>query len=110
MPSATSALHPEIALLLRHYFGPEQPSLWEMIRASALYTTYRANKKRTNLVWNMAGRELCLLKVGASQGSYSMVPAIFANMKPKPMKAPKPADDDDDSEDELETSLEQVVR
>jgi len=110
MPSSANASKPEIALLLCHFFGPEQPSLWEMIRASALYATYRTNKKRMNLVWNMAGRELCLLKVGASQGTYSMVPAIFANMKPKPMKAYKPADDDEDSEDELETSLEQVVR
>ncbi|KAH7071682.1 RNA dependent RNA polymerase-domain-containing protein [Paraphoma chrysanthemicola] len=104
LPRNTS--DPTIAPLVRPYFGQGHPTMWETIRASALYCTY---PKKYSFVWHMAGRELAHLKARALPETLDVVAPIFANMKPKPIKAPRPEDDDDEpSEDEFESALESI--
>ncbi|KAF2026769.1 RNA-directed RNA polymerase 2 [Setomelanomma holmii] len=99
---------PDIAPLLHQYFGPSHPVTWETIRASALYC---AHPRRHAFVWHMAGRELARLKARSLPGTHDIVAPIFANMKPKPIRAPKPEDEDDDepSEDEFESAMESIT-
>ncbi|KAH9870156.1 hypothetical protein J1614_007078 [Plenodomus biglobosus] len=108
-PASTS--NPEVAALVYHYFGPDHPTLWETIRASAFYTMY---PKKGSLVWLMAGRELARLKASGNPHTRNVVPDIFANLKAKPLKVPKAEDgeqeeddeDDEDVEDAFESLLE----
>ncbi|KAH7066941.1 RNA dependent RNA polymerase-domain-containing protein [Paraphoma chrysanthemicola] len=105
LPRNTS--DPTIAPLVHRYFGHDHPTMWETIRASALYCKY---PKSFSFVWHMAGRELAHLKARALPGTLDVVAPIFANMKPKPIKAPRPEDDDDEpSEDEFESALEPIA-
>lgn len=106
MPSPSSSSDREVAPLVKSYFGPGHPVLWETIRASAIYTWY---PKKTTLVWHMAGKELARLKAAGNPDTYHIVPAIFADMKPKPHKAPKLAEDDGDDEDESNEDLESAL-
>lgn len=103
-PSPTSMSDPAIAPLLCRYLGPTHPTTWEMVRASALYTAY---PKKHSFVWHMAGRELAMLKARANPDTYHIVPSIFADLKVKPNKAPRPVEADE-SEDEFESALEQI--
>lgn len=112
--SPTSTSNPEVAALVYHYFGPDHPTLWETIRASAFYTMY---PKRGSLVWLMAGRELARLKASRNPNTYNVVPDIFADLKAKPLKGPKAEDDeqeeddedDEDDEDAFESLLESAI-
>tara|TARA_R110002003_G_scaffold130_13_gene12245 strand:- start:289 stop:3225 length:2937 start_codon:yes stop_codon:yes gene_type:complete len=98
----------DIAPLLHSYFGAKHPNMWETIRASALYCTY---PKRYSFVWHMAGRELARLKARSLPGTLDVVAPIFANMKPKPIKAPKPEDEDEDEASEVgyESAMESMA-
>jgi len=106
MPSPANASHPQIAPLIFPYLGPKHPTLWETIRASALYT---ANPKKHSFVWHMAGRELAKLKAATNTDTYSIVPAVFADLKTKPTKVVKPDDGAEDSEDDFGSAIEQVT-
>ncbi|KAF2845936.1 RNA-directed RNA polymerase 2 [Plenodomus tracheiphilus IPT5] len=103
-PSPGSLSDPEIAPLVHQYFGPDHPAIWETIRASAFYVVY---PKKLTLVWHMAGRELAKLKADGNSDTYNVVPAIFADLKAKPHKVPKP--EDDDSDDEFESAPEKAI-
>ncbi|KAF1914659.1 RNA dependent RNA polymerase-domain-containing protein [Ampelomyces quisqualis] len=103
MPTFENAAHPEIAPLLFSYLGPQHPTIWETIRASALYTKY---PKRRVFVWKMAGRELARLKAGTDTNTYSVVPGVFADLKTKPSKTVKPENGDNESEDDFESDIE----
>ena len=106
MPSPANSLHPQIVPLLFPYFGPNHPTIWETIRASALYTAY---PKKHSLVWHMAGRELARLKAGANPDTYNVVPGVFADLKTKPNKVVKPEDDEEAGEEDFESALEQQL-
>ena len=100
----TDVDHPDIKPLLNRYLHYDF-SIWESVRASALYT---ALPKRNAFVWHMAGRELAKLKSGSLSGVKSVIPSIFANLKPKPAKAPKPEEAKEEGEDELESAVESL--
>ncbi|KAF2828010.1 hypothetical protein CC86DRAFT_438904 [Ophiobolus disseminans] len=113
-PSSKNAFKEDIAPLIRSYYGPQHPTTWETIRASAFYCK---NPTRHSLVWHMAGRELSRLKARSLPGTYDVVAPIFANLKPKPMKAPKPEDEEDEgpsneyedlSDEDFESTVEQL--
>jgi hypothetical protein len=95
MPSENNISHPEIAPLLYSYLGPDHPTLWETIRASAVYTTF---PKKHSFVWNMAGRELARLKAAKNADTYNVVPDVFADLKTKVNKVPQANHEKDDSE------------
>jgi hypothetical protein len=105
-PSSRSARSSEIEPLLYRYYGSSHPVTWETIRASAFYCTY---PKKHSLVWHMAGRELARLKARSLPGTHDVVAPIFASLKPKPLKTPKPEEDEDGyaSDEEFEGALEQ---
>jgi hypothetical protein len=106
LPSPQNASKPDIAALLEPYLGPSHPTTWDYIRASALYTTH---PKKHSFVWHMAGRELARLKARSLQGTHDVVAPIFANLKPKPIKPPKPEEEDDELPDEdFESAMEQL--
>ncbi|KAH7389891.1 RNA dependent RNA polymerase-domain-containing protein [Pyrenochaeta sp. MPI-SDFR-AT-0127] len=104
-PSNANATDPEIAPLIYPYLGSKHPTLWETIRASALYTAY---PRKHAFVWHMAGRELARLKSSGNVDTYHVVPGIFADLKTKTNKVPKP-EEDEDSEDEFEMATEYIV-
>lgn len=107
VPSDANASDPDIAPLIFQYLDPPHPTLWEYIRASALYTTY---PKRHAFVWNMAGRELAKLKAGGDENCYYVAPGIFADLKTKPNKVPKlEKGEEENSEDEFEDALEHII-
>lgn len=109
MPSPANASHPQIAPLIFPYLGPKHPTLWETIRASALYT---ANPRKHSFVWHMAGRELARLKAATNADTYSIVPDVFADLKTKPTKVVRPddgAEDNEDSEDGFGSAIEQFT-
>lgn len=101
MPTAVE--HEDIQPWLFPYLDSKF-SLWEFIRASALYTE---NQKRHPLVWHMAGKELARLKCGPIPGSKFVTGTIFSNLKPKPTKVPK--QEEEDSEDEFQSSMDQFL-
>ena len=125
-PSSATISDPEIARLIDPHYSLGRPPLWETIRASAFYTEY---PKKHTLVWQMAGRELSMLKAYSNPDTYHVVPAIFADMKvceptcglserrvltrfsftlqAKPHKVPRL--DEDESDDELESEPERIV-
>jgi hypothetical protein len=105
MPSPANVTHPQIAPLIHQYLGPKHPTIWETIRASALYTVY---PKRHSFVWHMAGRELARLKAATNPDTYNIVPAIFADLKTKPARVIKP-EEGDDSEEEFQSAVEQLT-
>jgi hypothetical protein len=105
VPSGANALDSEIAPLLYRYLGPGHPTLWEYIRASALYTAY---PKKHSVVWHMAGKELTMLKSGGDSNTYNVAPGIFADMKAKANKRPK-LEEEEESSDEFESAIEQIV-
>lgn len=104
VPSGAHALDSEIAPLLCRYLGPGHPTLWEYIRASALYTAY---PKKHAFVWHMAGKELTMLKSGSDPNTYNVAPGIFADMKAKPNKRPKL--EEEENSDEFESAIEQIA-
>jgi hypothetical protein len=107
LPSPQNASKPDIATLLEPYLDPTHPTTWEYVRASALYTTY---PKKYSFVWHMAGRELAQLKARSLPGSYDVVAPIFANLNPKPIKAPKPDEEEDEpTEDDFESAMEHIT-
>ncbi|KAF2120209.1 RNA dependent RNA polymerase-domain-containing protein, partial [Lophiotrema nucula] len=91
----TTPQDPEIILWLEPFLHGDF-SLWELIRASALYTAY---PEKHAFVWHMAGRELAYIKAGSQPGSRYLSKAIHANIKPKPVRAPRQFEDDS-SDDE----------
>lgn len=93
--------HPDIEPWLHPYLH-YRFSIWESIRASALYTEL---PDRHAFVWHMAGRELSRLKCPTT--AKHVVPDIFANLKSKPIKVPK-TEEEDESEDELQSAVESV--
>ncbi|KAF2642160.1 hypothetical protein P280DRAFT_449672 [Massarina eburnea CBS 473.64] len=82
--------------LLEPYLHPDF-HVWKYIRASAIYTEL---PKRHSFVWHMAGRELMELKCANTPGAVYVTGNIFFNMKPKPIRAPRPEYDDDEDESE----------
>ncbi|KAL5117989.1 hypothetical protein ACEQ8H_004134 [Pleosporales sp. CAS-2024a] len=104
----TNISHPRIAPLVYPYLGPEHPTIWETIRASALYTKY---PKKHSFVWHMAGRELVRLKAGTNPDTYNVVPAVFADLKTKPATTIKLEDDGDEGseEEEFDSAMEQLA-
>lgn len=106
VPSSANASHPQIVPLIFPYLGPKHPTLWETIRASALYTV---NPKKHSFVWHMAGRELARLKAGTDADTYNVVPAVFADLKTKPNKVVKPEEVGEESEEEFESATEQLA-
>jgi hypothetical protein len=103
-PSPENVTHPQIAPLVFPYLGPKHPTIWETIRASALYTTY---PRRHAFVWHMAGRELARLKAAADGDTYNVVPGVFADLKTKPCKVVKP--EGEESEEAFESGGEGVA-
>ncbi|KAI8932824.1 hypothetical protein NX059_010307 [Plenodomus lindquistii] len=103
-PSNTS--DPEIAPLVYRYFGADRPTLWETIRASAIYTRY---PMKPTFVWQMAGRELARLKASANPETYNVIPTIFADLKAKPHKVPKFDDEEEVGDEEFESALEKAL-
>ncbi|OAG01337.1 uncharacterized protein CC84DRAFT_1167573 [Paraphaeosphaeria sporulosa] len=99
----TQVDHPDIKPWV-HPFSRPQYSVWEEIRASALYTKF--TKRRPKLVWAVAGKELAELKAASCAGSTRVVPNIKAIMKPRAPKAPKL--EDSESEDEFEDAVEEL--
>lgn len=78
LPSSVNSSDPEIAPLIYRYPGPDHPTIWETIRASALYTM---KSKKYTLVWRIAGRELARLKASSNPDTYNIVPNIVAELK-----------------------------
>jgi hypothetical protein len=99
LPSPENVTHPQIAPLVFQYLGPKHPTLWENIRASALYTTY---PKKHAFVWHMAGRELARLKAAADADTYNVVPGVFADLKTKACRVVKPEGEEREEEFEGE--------
>jgi hypothetical protein len=99
----TQADHQDIKPLLHPYLDFNF-SVWESVRASALYTTL---PKRHTLVWQIAGRELAKIKCAPLPGAKLVASSIFASLKPKPDRMPKP-EEDEESEGEFEFALEHV--
>ncbi|KAF2259344.1 hypothetical protein CC78DRAFT_586077 [Lojkania enalia] len=91
--------HPEIRAWLEPYLF-EEFSLWDSIRASTLYTLY---PERHAFVWHMAGRELASLKANSLPRSRMLSKNIHANIKPRPIRAPKEFEEEDSSDEELST-------
>jgi hypothetical protein len=108
MPSSQHAKDPDIAPLLHHYLGSQHPHTWETIRASALYCTFP--KKKSSFVWHMAGRELAHLKARLQPGTFDVIAPIFANLKPKPLKTPKPEEEEEEEEEEELSEEEEMDR
>ncbi|KAL6707441.1 hypothetical protein ACN47E_004011 [Coniothyrium glycines] len=102
VPSIENAIDAEIAPLVHPYYGPDRPTTWDYLRASAFYTTY---PKKPALVWNMGGKELAQLKANSNSNTYHIVPGIFADLKAKPTKAPRDEDEDDSDDDEDESVM-----
>jgi hypothetical protein len=100
----TDINHHDVKPLLKPYLHHDD-SIWEYVRASALYTTF---PEKHAFVWHMAGRELAKLKAGSVPGLIMIIPSIFANLKPKPIKAPKPEEAEEESEDEYESAVEHI--
>ncbi|KAF1995645.1 hypothetical protein P154DRAFT_412766, partial [Amniculicola lignicola CBS 123094] len=86
--------HPEIKPWIEPYLF-EKFSIWETLRASALYTKYPG---KAPFVFHMTGRELAHLKAQSNPGTRSIVAAIHANTKPKPIKPPSAFEDEDDED------------
>lgn len=103
VPTDINLNHPDVKPWLEPYLYPRF-SLWETIRASALYTVCPTKHA---FVWHMAGRELCRLKCIQLPGAKFVTGNIFGNLKPKPIKVPKP-EDDEESEDESQVLMEQA--
>jgi hypothetical protein len=102
VPASTDS---SITPLLTPYLHPDF-HIWDYIRASALYTELPKPKRHT-FVWHMAARELAALKCAQIPGSVYVTGSIFSNMKPKPIKVPRPEEHEDDvSEDEFQTAKE----
>ncbi|KAF1976229.1 hypothetical protein BU23DRAFT_528630 [Bimuria novae-zelandiae CBS 107.79] len=99
LPSQTD--HPDIKPWTYPYKHHEY-SVWESIRASALYTMM---PKRVKLPWLMAGKQLADIKGASCPGATVVVPRMKAIMRPRNPKAPKPQEDE--SDDEFESALEE---
>lgn len=101
----TQLEHPDIKPWVYPFTRP-QDSVWEKIRASALYTT----STRRKLVWTMAGKQLAELKAGSIGGSTTVVPYIKAITRPRAPKVPELSEDEreDESEDEFEDAVEEL--
>ncbi|KAF2678023.1 hypothetical protein K458DRAFT_423437 [Lentithecium fluviatile CBS 122367] len=93
----TQVDHEDIRPLLFPYLQFDF-SIWESVRASAAYTEL---PKRHSFVWHMAGRELAKLKCAPFPGAKLVIGSIYANLKPKPIKMPKPEEEDEESEEEF---------
>jgi hypothetical protein len=90
--------HPDINPWLIPYLSKDF-SIWETIRASALYTTYPM-ERRAYFVFHMAGRELAELKASSlKEKPRTMVAHIHANIKPKPIRITTRASDDTSDDD-----------
>ncbi|KAH8728168.1 RNA dependent RNA polymerase-domain-containing protein [Phaeosphaeriaceae sp. PMI808] len=90
------------------YCNPDT-SLWDSIKASTLYACY-PSAKQANFVFKMAGLELARLKARSFPGSREMILSIYANMKPRRIKAPAELDEaDDESEDEFQNAVEHII-
>ncbi|KAF1829490.1 hypothetical protein BDW02DRAFT_146045 [Decorospora gaudefroyi] len=101
---------PDIQPLVEPHLRPGT-SLWDTIKASALYTKYSYPEKGS-FVFTMAGRELARLKSDNFENTRAMVSMLHANMKPRPIKAPGQYDEEEneeDEEDEFETALEALI-
>ncbi|KAF2874093.1 RNA dependent RNA polymerase-domain-containing protein [Massariosphaeria phaeospora] len=102
--SPTQPLHPDLQAWLHPYLHPSF-TLWEFIRASALYTTY---PERQPFVWHMAGKELVKLKCTPLPGSRIIAGNIFSNFKTKPIKKPK-VEEEEGSDDEFAIAVARVA-
>jgi hypothetical protein len=103
MPS--NAIHPDIRALLNPYLH-RKFSIWVAVRASALYTMLPT---KPAFVWHMAGRDLARMKAESQPNLARVIPSIFANLKPKPAKAPKPEEAEEESEEDCESTVERTT-
>lgn len=81
-------------------------TIWNALRASALYCKFPAVRKGPAFVFHMAGKELAMLKAGPSRNTRRIVPEIYALMKPKLTKVSKQIEEADSEVDEFATPLE----
>ncbi|PVH93172.1 hypothetical protein DM02DRAFT_619483 [Periconia macrospinosa] len=86
--------------LFEPYLSPNF-NMWELIRASALYSAHGLPKDQS-FVWHMAGRDLMKLKGSSIPGSTYITPSILSNMKPRPIKVPRPKEEEEDEEERKE--------
>jgi hypothetical protein len=102
----TNASAAEIHPWLEPYCDPNHLS-WCFIKASTLYAKYPYPGK-ADFVFKMAGKELTKLKAGSFPRSRMIIAPIYANMKPKRIKAPAELDEEEatESEDEFESASE----
>ncbi|KAF2010935.1 hypothetical protein BU24DRAFT_444131 [Aaosphaeria arxii CBS 175.79] len=97
--------HPDIKPLLMPYLH-KKFSMWECIKASALYTKYPSDKKAP-FVFHMAGRELATLKVQSRPGTRALIREIHANIKPRPIRSSiQTGESSDSDDDEFTTAFE----
>ncbi|KAF2466417.1 uncharacterized protein BDR25DRAFT_377566 [Lindgomyces ingoldianus] len=102
----TNIRDPEIQPWLEPYLYKDF-TLWETIRASALYATYPYPEKAP-FVFHMAGKQLAKLKADPLPGTRSVTLSILINMKPKPIRVPVQLEDSN-SEDDFETANQDEV-
>lgn len=102
-----SPTSPSITPWLEPTCGPSTLS-WATIKASALYTKY-THPKKAHFVFKMAGQELTELKARSFPRTRMVIASIYANMKPKRIKAPAELDEEEgwESEEEFESALEE---
>jgi hypothetical protein len=84
---------------------------WPTIKASALLAKYPYPEK-ANFVFKMAGQELTELKARSFPRTRMVIQSIYANMKPKRIKAPAELDEEEEweSEEEFEMAEEELGR
>ncbi|KAL9130896.1 MAG: hypothetical protein Q9217_001046, partial [Psora testacea] len=73
-------LHQEMEELIS-----SSPSAWDLIKASVTYVEYPDEK----FTWRMTGKELGLIKAWSNRsvgGPRTIIPVVYANMKPKSIK------------------------
>jgi hypothetical protein len=83
---------------------------WPTIKASALFAKYPYPNK-AHFVFKMAGQELTELKAKSFPRTRLVIQSIYANMKPKKIKAPAELDEEEEweSEEEFETAVEEFA-
>jgi hypothetical protein len=83
---------------------------WSTIKASALYAKYPYPEKG-QFVFKMAGQELTELKAKSTPRTRMVIQSVYANLKPKRIKAPEELDEEEGWEsEEFETALEEFGR